>query len=367
MVDPNGRLQRLVAQVLLIVDAHPADEGFGLAGIVVGDLKILQLDGERQLLQQIAIAQAQKHEIGGRAFRQHHITPKRGHRSRLEPAGRRDVARRQVAAFDRELAVPFLELQPQVAIQQAPDADHHHCGVGEQVAQAVVATLHGRHDLMAGIGLHAPAIAEGPKNGGDRRQRFFRLRAGQRPFGLLVKTPQGMELNPGAKPQHFPQHDGHLPVQTNGGGQNQEGENAQKPVRPVHVVKPQPPKHLEPEGSELEHVVGIGLVLLEDRADGRGHGDHHQQRDGQIHRTQEFQQHPFQGTPRNDAVGSDFVHSEVRERGRTFFLTRPAEKRSSPVDRKKGLPQKRVTALATLTYREADSARLAGAYCNPCT
>ena len=131
VVDPDFRLQRLVAQVFLIVNPHLTEKGLGLAGGVVLDLEVQQLDGERQFLQQKAVAHSQEHEIGGAALGQHDVAAKCRHRARRQPTGRWDVARHQVAGLDHDLAAPFLEFQPQIAVQQTADPNHHHRGVGK--------------------------------------------------------------------------------------------------------------------------------------------------------------------------------------------------------------------------------------------
>ena len=307
MIDPDRRVQRPVAQVLLVMDAHLADEGLGLAGGVVLDLEIPQFDGERQFLHQKTVAQPQKHEIGRAALGQHDVAAKRRRRAGRQPAGRRHVAGGQVAGLDRDLAAPFLQLQPQVAIQQTADSDHHHRRVGEQIAQPLVTAFHRRRHLMIAVVPHPPAVAARAKRAGNFRDHVGGRPLRQPPFGALVKPAQRIQPNLGAKPDHLPRHAGNLPVQANAGGEDQKSQDGDEPAGAIHIVQPQAVERFEPERAEFEHVVRIGLVLLQHRADDRGDGHHHQQGDGEVHGTEEFQQHPTQGTALGGPVRGDGV------------------------------------------------------------
>ena len=308
MVDADGRFQRLLAKLLLVVNQYLTDKGLGLTGVVVGNLKILQLNGKGQFLQQEPIAHAQEDEVGGAAFGQHDVATKGRHRARRQAAFGWNPSGGQIAGFDPQLTAPFLELQPQIAIEQAADTNHHHRDMGEQVAKAAVAALHRREHLMIVTSPQPPAIAARSQQAGQLSAHLLRLASGQMPLGLLVKAVQRTQLHPGAKPGHVTPQQRRLPVNAYAGREDQKSQDADEPACTIDVVQAEAAKNLEPERTELEHIIRIGLVLLQHGADHRGNGHHHQQGDGEVHRTEEFQQHPGEGTPGNRLACGVIVH-----------------------------------------------------------
>jgi hypothetical protein len=159
-----------------VVDHDVAGEQLGHAGGVVVDDELLELDRERQLLQQDAVGLAQDGGAGLRALGHHQVAAEGGV-GRAQPVLGLDVGDHAAARVHRLAAHPGHGAHEQVAVQQPAQAHQHDGAVRGDVADLVGRALLGRHH-PAGAALarallqaHLPAaggqlLADAPGAGG---------------------------------------------------------------------------------------------------------------------------------------------------------------------------------------------------------
>ncbi len=133
-------------------------EGFGLAGRIVFDAKILQLHGERQFLHQITVTHVQKHDIADAVLRQGDAAAKRPVITGFETADLRHIPGGEIALFDPDITQPFAKRQAEIAVHHKTDTDHHHPDMGKQITQAIKAAFHKGDNGTVLAGSSATAI-----------------------------------------------------------------------------------------------------------------------------------------------------------------------------------------------------------------
>ncbi|MDT4829379.1 hypothetical protein FQZ97_627970 [compost metagenome] len=289
-LDARGHLLAALA----VVQHHLAGEQLGHAGRVVVDDELLQLDGERQLLQQHAVGLVQDGHVA---------PPTLGHEdvaAEGRVGGRQAVLGRHVgdhaAAREHALAVePGLGAHHEVAVEQAADAHQHDGAVGGDVAQ-LVGTAGARRDhparcgLAVGAGvallqLDLPAAAhEQLADAVGRHVGRFR----QAVLGALAEGLQALGADVFLEGAQVDQDARRVARDAQRRADHQEQQDQQEPPGAVDRVEPRRAEQLGPEGPELVDVVVDRLMLLEHGADDRGDADDREQRDREAHRRQQF-------------------------------------------------------------------------------
>ena len=284
MVDLDPGLLDLAA--VAVVDHDIAREQLGHAGRVVIDAELLELDVERQVLQQHAVGLGQDRGAGTLAFADEQVAAEG--RVAIGQAMLVGHVGNHATAGERGLALePGLGLDDQVAVEQAAQADQHDRTVRGQIAQLVGGTgLGGDHDTgLALLQLDLPA--------GSGQRLAHGLRAGlgrgrQVGLGAVGKGLQALLAHRLLVGLEVLQDLGRVARDAQAGTGHQESQDQQKPPGAIDRVELGRAEQLSPERAELIDIVVDGFVLLEHGADDRGNADDAQQGNREPHRRQQF-------------------------------------------------------------------------------
>jgi hypothetical protein len=200
---------------------------------------------------------------------------------------RRDVVDHRVRADRRFVEQPHLQLDRQIAVEQAAEADHDDRDVSGDVAEpGQCAALGG--DQRRALGLTRDEfVAKSRRQLGEHR-RGLRARAVYRELALVMERAQAAFADFIFPALRVGEHLGRVADHAQRHRHHQEAENQHEPPRAVHRVQAQRAEDVRPERAELIDVVGIRIVLREDGADDAGDRQNHEQRNGETHRTQDF-------------------------------------------------------------------------------
>ncbi|OIQ77396.1 hypothetical protein GALL_409080 [mine drainage metagenome] len=291
LVDADHRRKTLPC--LGVGNHHVAGEQPRHAGGIEIDMEFLEVDIERQRLQQHAVAEAEYGHIRFAALGNLQIAAER----RVVDRELVDLGnlRNQHVRLERLLAEhPHLRLDHHVAVEQRTQADEHERGMRQDVADAVDAAGLGCDHGGVGVALprcgaflHAKLVALAAQHAGEAidhggaafdQADFRAFMEGAHALlahAFLVGFQVGDDL-------------GGIADQAQAGGHDQKGQDQQEPPRRIDVVELELAEHVGPERAELVDIVVVRLPLGEHGADDAGDGHDHQQGDGEAHRRQQL-------------------------------------------------------------------------------
>ncbi|MGF6752338.1 hypothetical protein OKW36_007998 [Paraburkholderia sp. MM5482-R1] len=271
----------------LVIDHDDvAREQLRHAGRVVIDDELVELDRKRQVLDQRTIGLIQDRGRHVLPFGYPRVAAERRVRLRQPMLGRNLVDHR-VRVDRRLIEQPHLQLDRQIAVEQAAEADHDDREVRGDVAELRQrATLRG--DQRRAVRLARDELVAELRRQPYEHRRRLRARAVHRELTLVMERAQAAFSNLVLPALRVGDHLRRISDHAERHRHHQEAENQHEPPRAVHRVEAQRAEDVRPERTELVDVVGIRIVLREDGTDDAGDRQNDEQRNGETHRAQEL-------------------------------------------------------------------------------
>ncbi|MNK35849.1 hypothetical protein D3C87_543860 [compost metagenome] len=178
---------------------------------------------------------------------------------------------------------PLLHADRHFRIEQAAHADDDDGAVGKDIAPFIGCATLGGHQggvvLLDHLGRIAGVFQAHHHLLGQHGARQRHL-----PFQLVVEIAQRLLAHGFAPAAHILEHLRRIAHDAQRGRGDEETHDHEEPPGRIHGIQAQLVENGEPERTELVHIIGHGLVLLEHGADDRCDGDQGQQADGKAHR-----------------------------------------------------------------------------------
>ena len=252
------------------------------AGAVEIDVEFFQQDRDRQILDQHAIGLGNDGRVARRAFRDHGVAAESRVRQAQTVLGG-NVGDHAAAGKWRLAKKPLLYADRHFRVEQAAHADDDDGAVGKDIAPFIGRAALGRHqggvvllDHLGRIAAVFQAHHHLLRQHGARQRRL--------PFHLVMEIAQRLLAHIVAPAAHILEHLRRIAHDAQRGRGDEETHDHQEPPGRIHGIQAQLVEDGEPERTELVHIIGHGLVLLEHGADDGGDGDQGQQTDGKAHR-----------------------------------------------------------------------------------
>ena len=188
----------------MVGDLHLAGKELGHAGRIEIDDEAVQLDGERQVLDQHAVLARDDGRIAACAFRNEHVAAKR-RIAEAQPVLRRDLGNHAITGERRLSIRPFLEADTEIGVEQSAYADDDDCAVGKNIAPLVGSALLGG-DQRRLVLLHDPDPITMRAYPLGRLLNQLRLVLRAPPFGLVMEIAQRLFAHVLAPAAHVGQH-----------------------------------------------------------------------------------------------------------------------------------------------------------------
>ncbi|ABA49046.1 hypothetical protein BURPS1710b_3743 [Burkholderia pseudomallei 1710b] len=295
LVDLDARRNPLAR--LAIDDDDVAREELRHAGRVIVDDEFLELDRERQILDQRARRLIEDRRRYILALRHPRVAAKRRIR-RGQPVLGSDLADRR-ARVDGALAEhPHLEFDRQVAVEQTAHADHDDREVRGDVAELRHRAALRGDERRAARFAHDMPIARLRDERGDGLRRA-RAIARDRELRLVMKRAQAAFADLVLPALRVGEHLRRVADHAQRDRHDEEDQDQHEPPRAVDRIEAQRAEDVGPERAELIDVVRVRIVLRENRADDARDRQDDEQRDRKSHRAQQLDRAPDRGRSRS--------------------------------------------------------------------